>query len=74
MTKKHFYWMVIGTVFVTVFLMYNFNAMAGKEYSPSEIVLPTDKTDRMLLKDIYANQAEILALLREIKALLQAPK
>ena len=74
MTKKHFYWMVIGAVFVTVFLMYNFNAIAEKEYNPSEAVFTTDKTDRMLIKEIHANQVQTLALLTEIKALLQTPK
>jgi hypothetical protein len=47
-------------------LAFAMNALAGKD--PVATPYPTDKSDRTLIKEISADQKEILQLLREIKS------
>jgi len=73
MVKKYFNWPVISAVLVTIVVMGGFNTLAYTQGN-TEGSFSTDKTDRTLIKEIYSNQMQEIALLNEIKSMLQASK
>jgi hypothetical protein len=70
MSKKIWGYMIAGCMSLAVIIMLGLNVMAADSTMP----FATDKTDRTLLKEILVNQDKTLALLQEIKALVQAKK
>lgn len=64
---------MISAVLATMILMTSFNAIA---YTKSSATggFDTDKSERTLIKEIYFNQKQTIALLNEIKSMLQASK
>lgn len=66
------------TVFSCVLvLLFSLNVMAqygGSKEVESSMPFATDKTDRTMLKEILVNQGKTLALLSEIKSMLQEKK
>ena len=72
MTKKYFGRLAVGFLFITMILAVSLNLMAYQEGETQAPVFATDKSERTLIKEVLVNQGEMLALLREIKAMLQA--
>lgn len=67
MAKKYFNWPIVGALLAGMILMANYNAIAYKDdEGASDFV--TDKSDRTLIKEIYANQGEMLSILRDIQS------
>lgn len=72
--SKHVNRWGVGLFLVIMMLMAGYSVITYKESHASDGAFVTDKTDRMLIKDILVNQQETLSLLKEIKGMLEAPK
>ena len=72
MAKKNVYFWAVGAVLAAAVLVLGFNAQAYKISEESKDAITTDKSDRTILKEILLNEQEILALLKEVKTMLQA--
>jgi hypothetical protein len=64
----------VGLFLVIAMLVGGYNVLIYKEGHASDGAFVTDKTDRMLIKEVLVNQQETLTLLKEIKAALDAAK
>lgn len=73
MVKKNVQFWAAGIILTTVVLLW-FNAQAYEIGEDTRYAVQSDKSDRTILKEILLNQEETLALLKDIKAMLQAGK
>lgn len=74
MANKHGKWSIIGALLAGMLLMSGFNVIAPKNGGAQAEQYNTDKTDRTLIKEIHANQQQVLSLLREIKGMIQTSR